>query len=74
MKIFENNKELTVIEIIKASGFKRITETEMRNRLRNLCYCGDEGEFDLLPPDDEAVLSGGKRYMQCRKCGLWSHL
>jgi len=28
----------------------------------------------LLPAEDPAVVEGGKRYMQCRVCGGWSHL
>lgn len=38
------------------------------------CSCGGNGEFELLPEDDPDVVSGGKRYMVCRKCGGWSHL
>ena len=47
------------------------------------CDCGcDEnklgkpslGEFELFAPDSEEVLSGGKAYMICRKCGCYSHL
>lgn len=38
------------------------------------CYCGGNGEFELLPLYDEAVKSGGKRYMVCRICGGVSHL
>lgn len=46
-----------------------------KDRLRgNHCYCNGNGVFRLLPIDDEAVQSGGKRYMQCEKCGGWSHL
>lgn len=38
------------------------------------CYCGGDGEFDLLPITHPDVQAGGKRYMECRKCGGWSHL
>ena len=38
------------------------------------CACGGDGEFVLLPANDPDVIQGGKRYMQCRKCGGWSHL
>ena len=44
------------------------------------CSCGvnekgfSNGQFDLLPLDDEAVISGGKAYMVCRVCGGISHL
>lgn len=38
------------------------------------CYCGGNGEFELLPVGNSAVKEGQKRYMQCRKCGGWSHL
>lgn len=41
----------------------------------NHCYCPEnEGEFEMLPEDDEAVIQGGKQYMKCRKCDGWSHL
>lgn len=44
------------------------------------CACGtdergfSEGEFELLPLNDKAVIEGGKAYMVCRKCGSCSHL
>ncbi len=38
------------------------------------CNCGGNGEFVLLPLSDPDVQEGKKRYMQCRKCGCWSHL
>lgn len=40
----------------------------------DMCDCEGNGEFVLLPDDDEAVIEGGKPYMVCRKCGLYSHL
>jgi hypothetical protein len=39
-----------------------------------LCDCVDGGDFVLSPINDENVQTGGKRYMQCRKCGVWAHL
>jgi hypothetical protein len=38
------------------------------------CNCDGAGEFVLLPINHPAVVSGGKRYMECRKCALTSHL
>ena len=38
------------------------------------CDCCGNGEFVILPENDPDVQSGMKRYMQCRKCGGWSHL
>lgn len=38
------------------------------------CSCSGNGEFELLSLYDSAVQEGQKRYMQCRKCGGWSHL
>ena len=38
------------------------------------CNCNGNGEFVLLPIAHKDVQEGGKRYMQCRKCGGWSHL
>ena len=44
------------------------------------CCCGvdsngySNGEFVLLPLDDEAVIVGGKAYMVCKKCNSFSHL
>lgn len=44
------------------------------------CNCGvteegfTKGEFELLPLSDPDVREGGKAYMQCKKCGGWSHL
>ena len=45
------------------------------NRIEGaMCNCNGDGEFELLARDSEAVLEGGKDYMQCRKCGEFSHL
>lgn len=44
------------------------------------CSCGitedgySAGEFELLPIHSEEVREGGKAYMQCIKCGGFSHL
>ena len=40
----------------------------------SLCGCEGNGIFRLLPLSDPNVKQGGKRYMQCTKCGGWSHL
>ena len=46
----------------------------------NICNCGvdkqgfSNGEFVLLPLDNEDVISGGKAYMKCKSCGQYSHL
>lgn len=40
----------------------------------NMCYCDDNGEFELLPLNDPVVAEGQKRYMICRKCGAVEHL
>ena len=40
----------------------------------DMCKCRGNGEFNLLPLEDEAVQSGQKRYMTCYKCGGYSHL
>lgn len=61
-------------------------ENDKQNPYRlggNHCDCGcDEtsvgkpsnGEFELLPLTDTSVREGGKAYMQCKKCGCFSHL
>jgi hypothetical protein len=56
--------------------FGRIYPAEMKERISGTghCDCRGNGEFILLPVDHPDVLEGGKRYMQCRKCGGWSHL
>ena len=36
--------------------------------------CDDGCHSQLLPLGHPDVRSGHKRYMQCRKCGAWSHL
>ena len=68
-------------ELIYALGFDsnrfegRITPAEMEKRLFGThCECKGEGEFVLLPLNDEMVEEGQKRYMKCRKCHGYSHL
>lgn len=76
VRVFFEGRELSMKECIKAAGFRNMTADEMVVRLKGShCSCGPNmGEFDLLPETDEAVISGGKRYMKCRKCGEYSHL
>lgn len=46
-----------------------------RSRLNgDHCSCCGNGEFVLFPVNDPVVVSGQKRYMQCRICGGISHL
>lgn len=54
----------------------RLTSLDYPGRIagEGHCRCRGNGEFVLLPIDDPDVQEGGKRYMQCRKCGCWSHL
>jgi hypothetical protein len=53
----------------------RLLPSDYPKRLSGvLCGCKDGGDFELLPLDDEAVVSGQKRYMRCRNCGEFSHL
>lgn len=46
----------------------------------HLCNCGvddkgfSNGEFTLLPLNDESVVAGGKAYMKCRNCEQFAHL
>jgi hypothetical protein len=46
----------------------------------HMCNCGvdkigfSNGEFVLLPLDNEDVIGGGKAYMKCKNCGKYSHL
>lgn len=56
--------------------FGKIFSGEMKERIsgKGHCDCLGNGEFILLPVDHPDVIEGGKRYMQCRKCGCWSHL
>ncbi len=83
-KVYEHgsNKELTPLELIRAFGFDsekyigKITPMEMLERVAGYhCSCGNgQGTFELLPVNHPDVISGGKRYMICRKCGCMSHL
>lgn len=40
----------------------------------NHCSCEGNGKFILLPDTHEAVIEGGKAYMECEVCGEFSHL
>lgn len=76
-KIFENKKELkTIKQFTEAAGtpYSSSYPYEMDRVTGDMCDCNGEGVFDLLPLDDPAVIEGGKRYMECRKCGRYSHL
>lgn len=63
-------------EITKRKPFTRFDFEGENSRLAGTghCECAGDGEFVLLPANDPDVIEGGKRYMQCRKCGCWSHL
>lgn len=70
----------TVHQIAGGKG-NPFTENMIPERLKgDMCSCGTDsngislGEFVLLPLFDESVREGGKAYMQCKKCGCWSHL
>lgn len=79
-RIFENGKELKTAEELGDAFYKILSKKVKRHpyeleRIQgSMCSCSGDGVFDLLPLDDEAVIEGGKRYMQCRKCGRFSHL
>lgn len=52
-----------------------------KDRLKgDMCRCGTDalgysnGEFRLVPLNDEIVIEGCKAYMQCKICGSYSHL
>ena len=67
---------MTYKQMAEEAGF-RITASDYPYRIsgRGHCRCKNGGEFILSPKYDPAVIeSGGKRYMQCRKCECWSHL
>jgi hypothetical protein len=66
---------LTPKELAEEAG-RFFTESDYPYRISGRqCECRNGGEFELLPKDDPSFASsGGKRYMQCRKCGGWSHL
>lgn len=78
-RVFENNIELKTAEELEAAyyanypGLKRYPY-DLERLEGELCDCKGEGVFDLLPASDMGVIEGGKRYMQCRKCGRFSHL
>ena len=76
-----SNTPLTLTELRYEFAFcneekaKMLTDVEMAERINgDLCNCCGEGEFDLLPLNNEDVMEDQKRYMKCRKCGCWSHL
>ena len=76
-----SNTPLTLAELRYEFAFcneekaKMLTDVEMAERINgDLCNCCGEGEFDLLPLNNEDVMEGQKRYMKCGKCGCWSHL
>lgn len=79
-RIFENGKELKTAEELGDAFYKILSKKVKRHpyeleRIQgSMCSCSGDGVFDLLLLDDEAVIEGGKRYMQCRKCGRFSHL
>lgn len=82
-RVFKNGRLLSDEEIVEEAYaltptpkvFPSCIKSFVMNRLGgHLCDCPEGGDFDLLPVDDPAVQEGGKRYMVCRKCGLYSHL
>ena len=84
-RVFFRGKELTPMDMaIAANAITRnkpffaydFDERNPKCRIAGAghCDCGGNGEFELLPPGDRDVQEGKKRYMQCRKCGCWSHL
>lgn len=78
--IFEDGKELETAEELGKAYYAIISERvkrypyELERITGSMCDCNGEGIFDLLPIFDESVVEGGKRYMICRKCGMYSHL
>lgn len=78
-RVFEDGKELRTAKEL-GDAFYAIYPNLKRHPYEldrisgSMCKCGGNGIFDLLPIDDEGVIEGGKRYMQCRNCGCYSHL
>lgn len=83
--IMEKGKVLNTADIfvkmceIQPSLYKSIRPDELVEFVNSrivgdMCDCGGEGVFELLPLEDEAVQEGGKRYMVCTVCGVSSHL
>ena len=77
----ENGKELSPIDIVQRMRLvSKIPVLEVEEFVRERtqgsghCNCNGDGVFVLLPENDPDVLGGGKCYMQCIKCGGWSHL
>ena len=61
--------------ITKNKPFHAADFTGPNSRLNgNHCDCGADGDFVLLPTTHPDVKEGCKRYMQCQRCGGWSHL
>ena len=80
-KVYNNINDttpLTLKQLKVEAGFKdrngNLYEYDGSRITGNMCDCRGNGEFVLLPKDDPAVIEGGKRYMECRKCGMFSHL
>lgn len=84
-KVFYKGKQLSPVDMVVAAN--AITRNkpfvaydfdyqnpECRIAGMGHCDCAGNGEFDLLPLNHPDVQDGKKRYMQCRKCGCWSHL
>lgn len=70
-------------DVHKIAGGKGnpFSSTDFPERLKGYhCDCGiteegySKGEFILLSKETEDVREGGKAYMQCVKCGCYSHL
>jgi len=67
--------------VFSSTDFVHSTLKGFGDRLKgHMCNCGvdtegySNGEFVLLPLNDEAVISGGKAYMVCKNCNQYSHL
>jgi len=63
---------------IYSNGYEPLSEWDFEgegSRISgDLCDCAGDGTFLLTPVYSPSNLEGGKRYMQCMKCGCWSHL
>ena len=71
----------TVHALANGTGLPFTPDLFPNERLKgHHCNCGvteeglTKGKFELLPLHSEEVREGGKAYMQCKKCGGWSHL
>ena len=85
VKFYADNYDLArwANEVHKLAGGKKdvFTPADFPERLKGChCSCGttedgySAGEFELLLLNSEEVREGGKAYMQCIKCGGFSHL